>query len=448
MTVAAANFGYGRISDQSRNRLSCRGDEERNQGTWIDMDNIYFITSGFVDITPEGPLPLAGYRGLRKPNFDGVCDPIEANVVILRSNGSSLALISLDLLYVGAYLQEQIVQGLSGRVAASGILLSASHTHFAPATEKSLSILGPVNQDYLKFVAERVIGLALRLFNEQGSAVSLEYFEGIASHSINRRKKKFGIIRGFPFLGSRVKIVPNISGPRDDMIRLIRARDQNGRDLAICWSYACHPIGFPKINDLSAEYPGVVRKMLRAEYGDIPIVFWQGFSGNISPYRLWRTSGPHTSNPEFEFVSPSLNDWTEWAASLARCVIAAAKGTGTPVRGPISHRFTTLALGELGLVSNKKLGFSEMGIGPNLVICGLTAEVAVEYGEILREMHAPARVIMVGCVGDVFGYLPVDTMVSEGGYEVVGFIKRFGLTGSFSSNVSSIVKDRLFLRAK
>ncbi len=411
------------------------------------MDNNYSVASGFLDITPGRPLPLAAYRGLRKATYDSVCDPIEANVVILRNRDTFTAFISLDLLYVGAYLRDKIVKGLSGRIAASGIFLAASHTHFAPATEESLSILGPVIPEYLDFVAQRVIGLALRLIDEQGTEVSLTYYEGSAAHSINRRKRKFGIIRRFPFLGSRVRIVPNISGPRDDMIRLIRIRDRNGRDLAICWSYACHPVGFPNIDELSAEYPGVVRRMLRAAYGDIPIVFWQGFSGNISPYRLWRAGDAELSNPEFEFVSPSLKDWTEWAGSLGERVLATAGGNGKPIGGSIAHRARSLALTELGLVSDKQLDFSEISLGPDLVICGLTAEVAVEYGQILREMRAPAQVILVGCVGDVFGYLPVDAMVPEGGYEVTGFVRRFGLKGAFLPNVSSIVKDRLFPRA-
>jgi hypothetical protein len=105
-----------------------------------------------------------------------------------------------------------------------------------------------------------------------------------------------------------------------------------------------------------------------------------------------------------------------------------------------------LPLGELGLVSDKQLRLHEVRLGPRLIICGLNAEVAVEYVEILRRLHAPAHVIPVGCVGDVYGYLPVDAMVREGGYEARGFVPRFGLRGSFVSNVEEIVTERL-LRA-
>jgi hypothetical protein len=57
-------------------------------------------------------------------------------------------------------------------------------------------------------------------------------------------------------------------------------------------------------------------------------------------------------------------------------------------------------------------------------------------------------VIPVGCVGDVFGYLPVDTMVREGGYEARGFVRRFGLRGKFVPNVTAIVTQRLLQGSK
>jgi hypothetical protein len=408
------------------------------------MSEGYSIAAGSVDITPPTPIPLAGYATLRKPTFERVADRLEANIILLRNGVDTIAFVAFDLMYVGAYLRDAIVNTLAGRIPCEAIFTSACHTHSGPPTEDSLPVLGAVTHEYRDLIAQRVSDLALRLLGGPFVPVSLEYLEGRAPYSVYRRKKVFGISRNFPFLGSYVSIKPNLAGPRDDVIRMIRIRDVNGTDVAACWSYACHPVGFPLLNDLSAEYPGVARSMIRASCGNIPVVFWQGFSGNIGPLQVLRTHGTPPSSTTYGLRARTLKDWRDWAGGLGQCVIDTAGGRGIPIRGPMSYRVRSLPLRELGLSSVKQLCSHEFALGPDVVICGLNAEVAVEYVEIFRRLHAPVHVIPVGCVGDVYGYLPVDAMVREGGYEARGFLPRFGLRGNFVPNVEEVVAKHLF----
>jgi hypothetical protein len=410
----------------------------------------YSIASGSTDITPQARIPLAGYSALRKATFERVADPLEANVIVLRRGVDAVVFVAFDLMYVGAFLRDGIFKALSGRIRRESIFTSAGHTHSAPPTEDSLPILGTVSPEYRDSVVRSVSELALRLLDGPFVPVTLEYLEGNASHSVNRRKKVFGLSRNYPFIGPHVGIEPNLSGRRDDTIRMIRIRDGSGKDVAACWSYACHPVGFPRLNDLSAEYPGVVRHMIRASFGNIPVVFWQGFSGNIGPLRATHMAGSPSSQVTYGFEAATMEEWNAWASGLGDCVAGTALGRGRPIQGPISCSVRALSLHELGLSSSseKQLRLHEIRLGRDLVICGLNAEVAVEYVEIFRELHAPAHVIPVGCVGDVFGYLPVDEMVREGGYEAKGFLRRFGLRGKFFPNVSEIVTERLFRGAQ
>lgn len=399
------------------------------------MSEGYSIAAGSVDITPEQPIPLAGYAKLRKPTFERIADRLEANVAILRSGGTTVALIALDLMYVGGFLRDAIGTALQGRIPREAILTTACHTHSAPPTEDSLPILGAVTPEYRSLVARRVSELALQLLAGPFVPVSLEYLEGSAAHSINRRKRAFGISRNFPFFGRQVTLEPNPGGPRDDTIRVIRIRAADGRDVALCWSYACHPVGYPLLDDLTAEYPGVVRNALRSSLGTMPVIFWQGFSGNTAPLGVAQPA---------VFRANTLHEWQEWANGLSGCVQQTAGRAGIPLQGPIACEQRALPLRELGLVSEKQVRLHEIRLGPHLVICGFNAEVAVEYVGILRQLYAPVHVIPVGCVGDVFGYLPVDAMVREGGYEARGFLRRFGLRGSFAPNVEETVVERLF----
>jgi hypothetical protein len=400
------------------------------------MHDSYSMVGGSADITPPSPIALAGYVTVREAVFDRVAHPLEANVAILRYADALVAFIALDLMYVGSTLCEKILRGLAGRIPQEAVFLSASHTHFGPPTEVSLPVLGSVSADYVEFVSSQVVTLTLNLLSKDFAPASLEYLEGRASHTINRRLKVFGVSRKFPFIGSRIQIRPNIDGPRDDLIRLIRVRGQNGKDLAVCWSFACHPVAYPHLNDLTSEFPGIVRSMLRAEFGGIPILYWQGFSGNVRP-----RVPAGAESPTFD----SLNEaqWNDWTRSLGQRVIDTAGAHARPVGGPLSAQLRSLDVRELGLSSDKRLGFQEVRFGREFAVCGLSAEVAVEYVEVLKRLREPATVIPVGCVGAVYGYLPASSMIPEGGYEVEGFVPRFGLGGRFSSDVTEIVSSRL-----
>jgi neutral ceramidase len=413
------------------------------------MHEGYTFAAGSADITPQKPIPLAGYATLRKPTFERVAGRLETNIIVLRCGGEVAAFVALDLMYVGAYLRDRIVGALSSRISPERIFLASSHTHFGPPTEDSLPVLGAVTLEYRDFVGQRVIELALRLLDGPFTAVSLDYREGRAAQTVNRRSKAFGIAREFPFIGVHMRIKPNPWGPRDDVIRLIRICDSERRVVVVCWSYACHPVGYPNINELSPEYPGFVRNMLRASCGNIPVVFWQGFSGNVSPSRYSAADGEDRASPQRTraFIAPNIEDWNRWASRLGTRVLDLMRSGGTPIFGPIKSNSRSLSVREIGLRSQKELRLQEIWLGSDLVVSGLSAEVAVEYVELLRKLRAPARVIPVGCVGDVYGYLPVDAMVPEGGYEVRGFVPRFGLSGRFVSNVTSVVEEKLFRAA-
>ena len=49
------------------------------------------------------------------------------------------------------------------------------------------------------------------------------------------------------------------------------------------WNFACHPVMYHSPMNVSAHFPGDVRKELREILSDIPVVFLQGFSGDIRP---------------------------------------------------------------------------------------------------------------------------------------------------------------------
>lgn len=410
-------------------------------------DRDFAIAAGNVGITPAGRVPLASYRALRKAVFDTVADELEANVLVLYGGTESpVVFVSVDLLYAGAHLCNRIFEALAGRVPRERILVAASHTHFAPATEESLPGLGTVAQEYVDLAATRIVDLIRRLLDAPSTPAACRYHEGAALHSINRRRSRFGLSKQYPYLGFHTRIAPNAQGPRDDLIRALTLTGRDGRVGAICWSFACHPNTFPGIDSVSAEYPGRVRQFLRGRFGPIPVLFWQGFSGNINPYRMIE-SGANGVAQSSQFVAPTLSQWERWADSLAEVVRRTVATEGSKISGPVVCQVRSMSVRELGLRSDKRLTYQSISLGTDVVVCGLSAEVAVEYVDQLRAALPPTAVIPVGCIGDVFGYLPVDEMIGGGGYEVRGFLQRFGLSGRYRRDICGVVKRRLLAPA-
>lgn len=402
----------------------------------------FAMAAGSVDITPTTRVPLASYRAWRQPTLDAVADPLQASAIVLHPGSDSpVVFVSADLLYVGAYICSRVFEALAGRVPRERILVAASHTHFAPATDDSLPGLGAVAQEYLDFAATGIVDLVRRLIDARPEPLVCRYHEGVAAHAVNRRRTRFGIARHYPYIGLQTDIAPNEDAPRDDLIRALTLTAPDDRMRAICWSFACHPNTFPRIDSVSAEYPGHVRRVLQGSFGPIPVLFWQGFSGNINPRLVRKAAGDPTRRSEF--VRPTLPQWENWAQSLGEAVQRTVANAGELIGGPVDCQMRSIELRELGLRSDKRLTYRQISFGEDLAICGLSAEVAVEYGARLSAIVPAAKVIPVGCTEEVFGYLPVDEMIGDGGYEVRGFLRRFGLSGRLRRDICGIVERRL-----
>jgi len=72
-----------------------------------------------------------------------------------------------------------------------------------------------------------------------------------------------------------------------------------------------------------------------------------------------------------------------------------------------------------------RIRFSE-----TLAIYGFGAEMFAEYRDFIRRIVPEDEFIPLACIGDTFGYLPMNEHIEEGGYEVERFQSPFGLEKS------------------
>ena len=410
--------------------------------------------SATCDITPRGrPVRLAGYAQRTEP-VSTILDPIEISAALLECGGRRCLIFSFDLMVVGAELQDMIVARLARHGFQPGeVVLLASHTHFAPATDQACTRLGIPDQPFVSDVAAAAEGLLLQMLRAPASEIKLEISQGRLDHSINRRRRwpfpTFG--RTYGLRSSSVVMAPNPQGPTDERATvLLLRRADDAKVIAAIWHYTCHPTAVIPDNVVSADYPGAVRRALRERFGEIPCVFAQGFCGDIRPSmrraapgagvrdRLRRIIRTIMSGPSF--AAPAAGEWTRWSSDLAAKVVAIAQAPSGKIASPetLATGSASIPLGGFfrGSVPDKPLAVQIVRFGDMVELVALSAEATVEWQDII-DREIPVRNgrmrLYAGYLGALFGYLPTAQQIPQGGYEVEGFQPLFGLSGKFDS---------------
>ena len=361
-------------------------------------------------------------------------------------------IFSFDLMIVGSELENMILARLNRLGFVPGeIMLLASHTHCAPATDQACARLGIPDTDFVSDLADAAEKLVRQMQQARPSGVRLEVLQGQLNHSVNRRRywpfPTYGRVYGFQL--TRISLAPDPHGSKDEGATIAVLRNaEDGKPLAVIWHYTCHPTAVEPESVISADYPGAVRRALRERFGQIPCIFAQGFCGDIRPnipvarrrtglrQRLRNILHAIVSGPSF--ASPSADDCERWRRSLAAGVDDVARGrpvTGFSPAG-LQTGSASIALSDFftGTTPDKMLTAQILRVGEELEIVALSAEACVEWRSIL-DTSFPVRAgrirLYVGYLGTLFGYLPTAEQIPEGGYEVQGFQPLFGLSGRF-----------------
>jgi hypothetical protein len=136
------------------------------------------------------------------------------------------------------------------------IVLLASHTHFAPATDRACSPLGVPEQQFVRDVAAATEALLLRMLGEPRAEITLEMRQGPLNHSINRRRYwPFPTLgRTYGFRLTSVSMAPNPDGAKDELATvLLLRRVDDGEVIGAIWHYTCHPTAVVPDNVVSSD---------------------------------------------------------------------------------------------------------------------------------------------------------------------------------------------------
>lgn len=392
------------------------------------------LASGSVDMTPAVSCSLGGYAGRSGP-WRRIADSLEGALALLRApDGTAMAILTLDALYPGAAVLAH-ARELASRyfgLPPAAVLVAASHTHGAPMLDASKPGIGHADAAAVTAAQDMLDRLFAVVAATEPVPVTIAEAVRSSSANVNRRlpTAQPSLLR---LLGriDRVTNAPNPAGPVDHLLRVVRFNRADGQAAALLWNFACHPTDFPDGMAVTADFIGVVRNVLRRRFGPIPVLFLQGFSGDVRfnwpvPGGLRDLRRTLLVGPHFPVLSPP--QWLAWASRIADDALAAATAATTMEdvgggSGTIRTRLKDVPLAGLvdGPLPQTAIEFQGLAAGP-LRFVAASAEMLSTWGR-----HLAPDVIPVGCAGDTFGYLPDNEQAAAGGYEGRRFFTAFGL---------------------
>ena len=433
-------------------------------------------TAGWAEaeITPPLGIALGGRGGAETP-ASKVLDPLYAQVLCLKDGkGTGFVLVSLDMIGLPHDLSDRLRTGIVQELGTGWdlVVLNTSHTHSGPHMLRSLMAgVGPpprVEAEYFRALEAKVCGAA----REAGKAmrpVRVEVFEGAAQVGINRRGRNDQ---------GRMGILPDASAPFDDRVWVMKLTPGDGHPPAVVFSTACHPVivyGYD-YSAISADYPGAARKALRAALGlKSHVQFVQGFAGNIRPRVL-------ADLDKGRFRSSKPADLDRAAAEMSGAVLAALKAPGEALaldiagaedrpflprdKAPPRDRYEKMRANALAETNDYRIavadywlkrydsgqGFARGDAWPlglirlaeNQWIVYSGGEPCIEWRAKISQWLAPRRIVAWGYSQEARAYLPTETMLPEGGYEVLeSNLNRESTPAPFAPGIERAVRESL-----
>lgn len=400
-----------------------------------------------VRITPDEPLPMAGYAGRAKP-FESVAAEIYVKALALEdAAGRRAVLITADhigwLSEIAAPLAEELV--LKTGLPREAILLNASHSHSGPRLTLTPGARSGVSEEdarrsvaYTKALLEKTVDAARQAIADLAPA-KLSWGKGAAGFVANRRQRtERGIIIGV-----------NPDGPVDRSVPVLRVDAPEGRLRGIVFGAACHNTTLTGGNlRICGDYAGFAQAWLEARQEGICAMFVIGCGGDANPNprgtmalarehgealgrEAWRVandekrvpvSGPLA--PALQFVDLPFQELDRPAAEK----IAAGPGWASPTAAQMLSFFDAGAK----LPVRYRAPVAVWKFGRDLTLVGLPGETVVDYALAVEKLADPRSLWIAGYCNDKFGYLPSKRVAEEGGYEAQGLTKGFGGPGFFS----------------
>ena len=438
--------------------IQARVDQDPN-----DSSGVWKAGVARAVITPNEYMWMAGYAARDKP-ADGMLHDLWAKALALEdAHGNRSLLITTDIIGFDRDLSLSICNRLENeyQLERRNIILSSSHTHSGPVINSNLyGIYPPFDEQQKKqleqnqrFIEDQISLIAGRAFNSLAPA-RLSSGVGIARFAVNRRENNWN---------DELLFQPDIKGPSDHAVQVIKIDDAGGYPLAVLFGYSCHATCL-SINKWSGDYPGFAQIELEKAYPGLTAMFFAGFGADQNPI-------PHGGIPQAEQYGKELaiavkTVMKEPVKVLTSSIQTSYKEIELDLAPPPDNEELDnliengadwqkswakkikekIASGEELQSSYPYYPIQSWKLGEQtLVILG--GEVVVDYVFKLRGIFGNDLMIMA-YANDVLGYIPSERILEEGGYEGKTSMWVYGHRGTWVPGIEDKVVSEIVRQVK
>jgi neutral ceramidase len=408
-----------------------------------------------ADITPDGPLWLAGYAG-RDRAAEGILHPLWVKALALEdAEGRRAVLVSSDLLGFPKSVSDRIRDRLHERLELERdqILLNSSHTHSGPVLLDSLNGMYPLDEAQLDLIKaysaqleDTIVDLVARAFDDLKPA-QLSSGNGLSRYAVNRRNNN----------EAKILETHDFKGPVDHAVPVLLVSNEDGSPRAIVFGYACHATVLSGY-EWCGDHPGFAQIAIEKAYPGAVALFAAGCGADQNPLprrtvALARQYGEQLAaavvraiEDVMQPLAPRLDThYTEVELALMpppeRDAFETIAREGAPYMAGCAREYLAQLDAGLPLRETYPYCLQLWRIGDQTIVA-MGGEVVVDYALFLKNMLGNDTFVF-GYSNDVMSYIPSKRVLNEGGYEGDTSQFIYGMPAKWRDDIEERILDSL-----
>lgn len=406
-----------------------------------------------VDITPEGPIRLAGYGARKKTESEGIIHRLYAKALAFGSDEQNPSIfITVDLLGIPGHMTAKLAEDLSRKIGIEPeqLVICASHTHGAPEVGNTLNILqyrgknfsdSLLALDHMVHISQYTFGLAQKLeevalaamINRKPAFVS--WGQGQANFAKNRRTP---------------------GGPVDPALPLLRVADPDGTLRAVLVNYACHGTTLGgEVNKIHGDWMGEAQKLIEAKHPGTLAMIAIGCGADANPTP--RGTMEHVASYGQEIATQVDKLLTAQLQPLSSPPVARMKWVKLPFAKipsvpeliaqtedkSVKGYYARLALERIArgqeIPAELLYPIQTWTFGNEFAMVNLAGEVVVDYSIRLKNELGAEKLWVNAYANDAPCYIASRRVIQEGGYEAESSMYWYNKPSPFAEEVEDII---------
>ena len=243
------------------------------------------MKAGFAkfDITPRVGVSMAGFGPFLNRNSTGIRDRLEARAAAFRAEQGGALFISCDLTTIDLEIADrvrQLVHDAIPELDSDRIIVSATHTHSAPAVVPGNLGWGVPDLPYRQLLPYKIAQAGIDAWNNLAE-VTISTARVPCRHiGLNRVYDRDAPPLDEVLKGDWEPAMPELT---DTECQVIRCDDASGALKGFLVNFGCHAVVCcQKCFHLHGDYPGVAIHAIMAEHPGSVGLFLQGAEGDVN----------------------------------------------------------------------------------------------------------------------------------------------------------------------